>query len=147
MNLKTIIKTTSGHVYINIDKNIIVLEILNDKYNQEEFITIITTIKKLLEECENKKKQYFLIFDIKNVGMYPLSCYHRLKDALEETREILRKILHSTCVIVIPNFTTPIVKFFFNIYKPVRPAYIVETYDAAYEHFEDPKNINDFKFT
>lgn len=146
MSLNTIIKKDIGHVYIDINKNIIVLEILNDKYNQEELILYIETIKKLLEEAEKNKKKYFLIFDIRNVGMYPLSCYHKLKDALEETKEILKKILHATCVIIIPNFTTPIVKFFFNIYEPVRPAYLVENYNEAYKHFENSENLNNFKF-
>jgi hypothetical protein len=138
----TIMKSTSGHIYVDTVKSILHLEILNEKYNKEEFTQLCTVFKMFLQECFTKKQKYYLIFHTQKIGVYPLSCYGIIKDILEEIKPILHKILHSTCVLVEPNLTSHILKFFFSIYTPARPATVITDIKESEAYFAVPKNQN-----
>lgn len=142
MNNLTIIKSTSGHIYVDVEKSILNLEILNEKYNAEEFTELCTTFKNFLEEALKHKKKYYVIFHTQNIGVYPLTCYGTIKDVLEQIKPTLIKVLHSTCVLVEPNFTSHILKFFFSIYTPVRPAKVINKLSEAEPYFLKPENQN-----
>ena len=138
----TIMKSDSGHIYVDTDKSILNLEILNEKYNKEEFTNLCNVFKMFLEECLTNKKKYYLIFHTQKIGIYPLSCYGIIKDILDEIKTVLKKILHSTCVLVEPNLTSHILKFFFSIYTPVRPATVITEINEAVPYFALPINQN-----
>lgn len=138
----TITKSESGHIYVEPDKSILHLEILNEKYNKEEFTQLCNVFKMFLEECLVKKIKYYLIFHTQKIGVYPLSCYGIIKDILEDIKPVLQKILHSTCVLVEPNLTSHILKFFFSIYTPVRPATVITDINEASPYFALPVNQN-----
>lgn len=138
----TIMKSKSGHIYVEPDKSILHLEILNEKYNKEEFTELCTVFKTFLEESLLNKKKYYIIFHTQKIGIYPLSCYGIIKDVLENIQPILEKILHSSCVLVEPNLTSHILKFFFSIYTPVRPATIITDISESINYFALPKNQN-----
>ena len=138
----TITKADSGHIYVDTINSIIHLEILNEKYNKEEFTQLCNVFKMFLQECLVKKKKYYLIFHTQKIGIYPLSCYGIIKDMLEEIKPVLQKILHSTCVLVEPNLTSHILKFFFSIYTPVRPATIITNISESTEYFTKPECQN-----
>lgn len=133
-DIQTIIKLTIGHIYVESSKSILHLEILNETYNKEEFIQLCDVLKIFLKECITNEKKYYLIFHTQKIGVYPLSCYGIIKDMLEEIKPVLEKVLHATCVLVEPNLTSHILKFFFSIYKPVRPAEVITRIDEA-PHF------------
>ena len=138
----TIMKSESGHIYVDTVKSILHLEILNEKYNKEEFTHLCQVFKMFLQECLINKKKYYLIFHTQKIGVYPLSCYGIIKDILEEIKPVLQKILHSTCVLVEPNLTSHILKFFFSIYTPVRPATVITEMAEADTYFALAINQN-----
>lgn len=138
----TIMKSESGHIYVDTVKSILHLEILNEKYNKEEFTQLCQIFKMFLQECLTNKKKYYLIFHTQKIGVYPLSCYGIIKDILEEIKPVLQKILHCTCVLVEPNLTSHILKFFFSIYTPVRPATVITELSEAEPYFALPINQN-----
>ena len=141
-DIVTIIKSESGHMYVDTVKSILHLEILNEKYNKEEFTQLCQAFKMFLQECLTSKKKYFVIFHTQKIGVYPLSCYEIIKDILVESKPVLQKILHSTCVLVEPNLTSHILRFFFSIYTPVRPATVITEIEEAYVYFALPINQN-----
>jgi glycosyltransferase involved in cell wall biosynthesis len=138
----TITKSESGHIYVDTVNSILHLEILNEKYNKEEFTQLYQVFKMFLLECLTNKKKYYLIFHTQKIGVYPLSCYGIIKDILEEIKPVLQKILHCTCVLVEPNLTSHILKFFFSIYTPVRPATVITELSEAESYFALPINQN-----
>lgn len=138
----TIMKSESGHIYVDTVNSILHLEILNEKYNKEEFTQLCQVFKMFLQECLTNKKKYYLIFHTQKIGVYPLSCYGIIKDILEEIKPVLQKILHCTCVLVEPNLTSHILKFFFSIYTPVRPATVITELSEAAPYFALPVNQN-----
>ena len=138
----TIIKSESGHIYVDTINSILHLEILNEKYNKEEFIQLCEVFKMFLQECLTNKKKYYLVFHTQKIGVYPLSCYGIIKDTLEEIKPVLQKILHCTCVLIEPNLTSHILKFFFSIYTPVRPATVITELTEALPYFALPVNQN-----
>lgn len=138
----TIMKSESGHIYADTVNSILHLEILNEKYNKEEFTELCNVFKMFLQECLINKKKYYLIFHTQKIGVYPLSCYGIIKDMLEEIKPVLQKILHCTCVLVEPNLTSHILKFFFSIYTPVRPATVITELKEAETYFALPVNQN-----
>lgn len=141
-DIVSIMKSESGHIYVDPDKSILHLEILNEKYNKEEFTQLFNVFKMFLEECVTNKKKYYVIFHTQKIGVYPLSCYGIIKDILEDIKPVLQKILHSTCVIVEPNLTSHILKFFFSIYTPVRPATVITDINESVAYFALPNNQN-----
>ena len=138
----TIMKSESGHIYVDTVNSILHLEILNEKYNKEEFTELCNVFKMFLQECLINKKKYYLIFHTQKIGVYPLSCYGIIKDMLEEIKPVLQKILHCTCVLVEPNLTSHILKFFFSIYTPVRPATVITETSEAVPYFALDENQN-----
>jgi 4-hydroxy-3-methylbut-2-enyl diphosphate reductase IspH len=142
MAIITIIKSESGHIYIDVDKSILHLEILNEKYNKDEFTELVQTFKTCLQECLTNKKKYYVVFHTQKIGVYPLSCYGIIKDVLEEIKPTLLKVLHATCVLVEPNFTSSILKFFFTIYQPVRPAKVINDLAEISDFFSKPECQN-----
>ena len=141
-DIVSIMKSESGHIYVDPDKSILHLEILNEKYNKEEFTQLCNVFKMFLEECVTNKKKYYVIFHTQKIGVYPLSCYGIIKDILEDIKPVLQKILHSTCVLVEPNLTSHILKFFFSIYTPVRPATVITDINESVSYFALPNNQN-----
>jgi len=141
-DIVTIMKSESGHIYVDTVKSILHLEILNEKYNKEEFTQLCQVFKTFLQECLTNKKKYYVVFHTQKIGVYPLSCYGIIKDILEEIKPVLQKILHSTCVLVEPNLTSHILKFFFSIYTPVRPATVITEITEADPYFALPINQN-----
>ena len=142
----TIISVDSGHIYVDVERSILHLEILNEHFNMEDFTNLLNVFKQFILSATETQKKYYLMFHAQKIGIYPLSCYGTIKDLLEEIGPSIKKIIHATCVIVEPNVTSSILKFFFSIYQPVRPAKIAEKIDEAYEFFKDPNCINSEPF-
>lgn len=140
LNIKTVIKSSSGHIFVDTDNNILNLIILNKEYNKEEFTSLCVCLKEFFNQAFINKKKYYLIFDVRNIGVYPLYCYEQVKKNLEELKNILPYVLHSTCVLVEPNLTAHILNFFFKIYKPVRPAKIITSLDQSMPFFNENMN-------
>ena len=141
-DIVTIIKSESVHAYIDTVKSILHVEILNEKYNKEEFTQLCQAFKMFLQECFTSKKKYYVIVHTQKMGVYPLSCYEIIKDILVENKLVLQNNLHCTCVLVEPNLTSHILKFFFNIYTPVRPATVITEIKEADAYFALPINQN-----
>ena len=140
VNTQEIIRTNSGHMFVDTENNILNLKILNEKYNNEEFLQLCTVLKEFFKQSYENKNKFYLVFDVRIIGLYPLSCYDKIKKTLEELSKIIPFVLHSTCVVVDKTFVSQILKFFFSIYKPLRPAKIVNEYNEIPDFFN--ANIN-----
>lgn len=144
INTHTIIETNSGHIFVDTCNSILNLKILNEKYNNDEFMQLCLTLKEFFNQAYKNKIKYFLLFDVRKIGPYPLGCYDNIKKTLEELSSIIPYVLHSTCVIVDKNFASQILKFFFNIYKPLRPAKIINIDSEAIDFFNNNLNTKVF---
>lgn len=143
-NIQEIIRTNSGHIFVDTENNILNLKILNEKYNNEEFLQLCTVLKEFFKQSYENKNKFYLIFDVRIIGLYPLGCYDKIKKTLEELSNVIPYVLHSTCVVVDKTFVSQILKFFFSIYKPLRPAKIVNEYAEIPDFFNT--NINNKQF-
>lgn len=144
IDTKTIIKTNSGLIFVDTVNNILNLKILNEKYNNQEFLELCFTLKEFFKQAFTNKLKYYLVFDVRKIGPYPLSCYDKVKKTLEELSSVIPLVLHCTCVIVDKNLVSQILKFFFNIYKPHRPAKIINQDHEAIEFFNNNTNTTGF---
>lgn len=144
VTIQTIIETTSGHIFVDTVNNILNLKVLNEKYNNDEFIQLCLTLKEFFNQAYKNKMKYFLLFDVRQIGPYPLGCYDKVKKTLEELSSIIPYVLHSTCVVVDKNLASQILKFFFNIYKPLRPAKIINIDYEAIDFFNNNINMQIF---
>lgn len=143
-NIQEIIRTNSGHIFVDTENNILNLKILNEKYNNEEFLQLCTVLKEFFKQSYENKNKFYLVFDVRIIGLYPLGCYDKIKKTLEELSNVIPYVLHSTCVVVDKTFVSQILKFFFSIYKPLRPAKIVNEYNEIPDFFNANINNKDF---
>ena len=136
-NILTIIKSNSAHIFVDTSNSILNLEILDQKFNKEEFNNLCSGLTEFFLQAYKHNLKYFLIFDVRKIGIYPLSCYEEIKKTLEALKSVLPNVLHSTCIITEPSVSSHILTFFFKIYKPVRPAKIITSKDEIKPFFEE----------
>jgi hypothetical protein len=138
----SIVQTDSGHIYLDQDKHILNLEILNDTYNSTEFKQLCEVFKTYIQEAANNNQKHYVILHATKLGIYPLNCYTVIVDMLVSLESYFKKILNSTCILVEQNSMSNILKFIFNIYDNVRPAKVIHDINEAYDFFSLPENQN-----
>ena len=140
MNNITLIKLNTVHLYINLEKKIITLEVLNSNYSKEDYITVLEYFKNFWILAKEQKVKYFLIIKINSIGIYPLNFYNNLINCLNQLDDIFKEYLHS-CVFLCDG-SSPLVmlKPLFSMYKFVRPYTICKSYEEVLVYFSKDEN-------
>lgn len=140
LDIITLIKLNTVHLYFDNNKNIIFFDVLNSTYSKENFSLVLEYFKNFWLLAQEEDKKYYLIIKINSVGIYPLNFYNNLIKCLDEFNDIFKKHLHS-CVFICSNSSPMIIlKPLFTIYKFVRPYHICRTYDEAIMFFNKKQN-------
>lgn len=129
MNNITLIKLTTVHLYLDIQKKIITLEILNTNYSKDEYITVLEYFKNFWILAKEQNVKYYLIVIVNHIGIYPLSFYTNLIKYLNEIQELLSNHLIACCFLCKEDGPIKILKPLFSMYKFVRPYNIAHTYE------------------
>ena len=78
-----------------------------------------------------------MLFDVKELGIYPLQQLDCLKTILISLEQTFNKCLHSTVLLTDNSIVLNIIKPLMNSYKAVRPFDILKTLDEAYTFYNN----------
>lgn len=126
----TLLKNTNGIIYINEFQKIIYIEILDPKYNRENYLELVEYLKNFWILTSYSDKKYRQIFICKYVDIYPLEFYDTFIKTLKSLDNIFQKHLHASCLIndsTAVNILRPIL----NAYKAIRPFKLLKTFDEG----------------
>jgi hypothetical protein len=135
MNNISLIKLETVHLYLDLNKKIITLEVLNSNYSKTESVTLLEYFKNFWILAKEQKVKYNLIIIVNHIGIYPLSFYMNLITYLNEIRELLSEHLIACCFLCKDNGPIQILKPLFSMYKFVRPYSICNTYEEVLQFF------------
>ena len=137
MNNTTLIKLSNVHLYLDINKKIITLDILNKNYSKDEFITLLEYFKNFWILAKEQNVKYYLIIIVNYIGIYPLSFYTNVIKYLNELRELFSQHLIACCFLCKDNGPIKILKPLFSMYKFVRPYKICHNYEDIMQFFKN----------
>lgn len=132
MNKTTIYSNAEINIYIDSDKYILYIDIIDGTYNNKNFLEAIEYYKNFWLLINNSNNKYYQVFIFNNVKLYPLEFYDIVFNTLKSLEEIFRKNLHSSCLINNSN-GIDILRPLLNIYKSVRPFNFVKTLDDGHK--------------
>lgn len=140
MNNITLVKLTTVHLYLDIKKKIIILEILNSNYSKDDYIIVLEYFKNFWILAKEQNVKYYLLVIINNIGIYPLSFYNYLIIFLNEINDLLLNHLICCCFLCKEDAPIKILKPLFSMYKFVRPYNISNTYEDVLLFFNKQLN-------
>ena len=142
MNLISILKLNLGELLVDNSKNILIIKFSSSNYNKNEFLEILQYFKNFWILASEQNKKYYMLFDIKELGIYPLSQLDNFKTILISLEEIFKKSLHCTCLLTDNDLVLTILKPLFNMYKAVRPFSIFKTLEEVQIFYNKLENQN-----
>ena len=140
MNKTIIFSNSKIEIYIDSNRSILYIDIIDGTYNKNEFLEAIEYYKNFWLLINNTNDKYYQVFIFNNVNIYPLEFYDILFKTLKSLEEIFRKNLYSSCLVNNSN-AIDILRPLLNMYKAVRPFNFVKTLDEGYkfiyQHFNN----------
>lgn len=135
MNNITLTKLETVHLYLNLEKKIITLEVLNTLYSKNDYIILLEYFKNFWILAKEQNVNYNLIVIINNIGICPLSFYSNIIIYLNELSDIFSNHLISCCFLCKDNGPIKILKPLFSAYKFIRPYKICHSYEDVLQFF------------
>ena len=135
MNNITLIKFNTFHLYLDIKKKILYLEILNTSYSKKESVLILEYFKNFWILANEKNVKYYMVILINNIGIYPLSFYNNLINYLNDLNDLFKKHLISSCFLCKDYERIKILTPLFNMYKFERPYRVCNSYEEILQFF------------
>ena len=132
MNKTTIYSNTKIQIYIDSDKSILYVDVIDGTYNKNNFLEAVEYYKNFWLLVNNTDDKYYQVFIFNNVKFYPLEFYDIVFKTLKSLEEIFGKNLHSSCLVNDSN-AMDILRPLHNMYKAVRPFNFVKTLDEGYK--------------
>ena len=132
MNKTTIYSNSEIQLYIDSDKSILYIDVVDGTYNKNNFLEAIEYYKNFWLLVNNTDDKYYQVFIFNNVKFYPLEFYDIVFKSLKSLEEIFRKNLYSSCLVNDSN-AIDILRPLLNMYKAVRPFNFVKTLDEGYK--------------
>lgn len=132
MNKTIIYFNESMEIYIDSEKKILYVDILDGKYNKNNFIQAIEYYKNFWVLVNNSDDKYYQIFILNNTTFYPLEFYDLVFKTLKSLEDIFKKNLYSSCGVNDSN-AMDIFRPLLNMYKAVRPFKFVKTLEDSYD--------------
>lgn len=142
MNLISILKLNLGEILVDNNKNVLIIKFSSSNYNKTEFLEILEYFKNFWILASEQNKKYYMLFDIKELGIYPLSQLDNFKTILISLEEVFKKSLHCTCLLTDNDLVLTILKPLFNMYKAVRPFSIFKTLEEVQIFYNKSENQN-----
>ena len=140
MNKTIIYSNTEIQLYIDSDKSILYIDIIDGTYNKINFLEAVEYYKNFWLLVNNTDDKYYQVFIFNNVKFYPLEFYDIVFKTLKSLEEIFRKNLYSSCLVNDSN-AMDILRPLLNMYKAVRPFNFVKTLDEGHKFmFENVNN-------
>ena len=122
--MNSLLQNANFHIYLADDT--LVIDIINGKYNKENFMSGIQYLQNFWLLIANTDDKYHQMFIFNDVGLYPLDFYTSIISTLKSLESIYKTHLHSSCVVSNSN-AFEIMKPVLNMYKAVRPFKFVST--------------------
>lgn len=132
MNKTIIYKNSKIEIYLDIDKDILFIDIIDGNYNKNNFNEALEYYKNFWILINNSDKKYYQVFIFNNVNFYPLEFYDLIFKTLKNLEEIFKEKLYSSCLINNSN-AIDILKPLLNLYKAIRPFRFVRTKEEGYK--------------
>ena len=131
MNKTVIYSNESIELFIDSDKKILYIDVLNEKYDKDNFLQAIEYYKNFWVLVSNSDDKYYQIFILNNTTFYPFEIYDLVFKTLQSLEDIFKKNLYSSCVVNDSN-AMDIFRPLLNMYKAVRPFKFVKTLEDSY---------------
>ena len=132
MNKTTIYSNTEIQIYIDSDKSILYVDVIDGTYNKNNFLEAVEYYKNFWLLVNNTDDKYYQVFIFNNIKFYPLEFYDIVFKTLKSLEEIFGKNLHSSCLVNDSN-AMDILRPLLNMYKAVRPFNFVKTLDDGHK--------------
>ena len=132
MNKTNIYSNTEIQLYIDSDKSILYIDVVDGTYNKKNFMEAIEYYKNFWLLVNNTNHKYYQVFIFNNIKFYPLEFYDTVFKTLKSLEEIFVKNLYSSCLVNDSN-AIDILRPLLNMYKAVRPFNFVKTLDEGYK--------------
>ena len=131
MNKTIIYSSNEIQIYIDNDKYILYVDIIDGTYNNnfKDAVEYYKNFWILINESDTK---YYQVFLFNNVKLYPLEFYEIIFKTLKSLEKIYEKNLYSSCLVNDSN-AIDILKPLLNMYKAVRPFNFVKDLDEGYK--------------
>uniref|UniRef100_A0A6C0LEH6 CRAL-TRIO domain-containing protein n=1 Tax=viral metagenome TaxID=1070528 RepID=A0A6C0LEH6_9ZZZZ len=132
MDKTTIYKNTEIQMYIDYDKSIFYVDVIDGTYNRNNFLEAVEYYKNFWLLVNNTDDKYYQVFIFNNVKFYPLEFYDIVFKTLKSLEEIFRKNLYNSCLVNDSN-AMDMLRPLLNMYKAVRPFNFVKTLDEGHK--------------
>ena len=129
MNNISLIKLETVHLYLDLNKKIITLEVLNSNYSKTESVTLLEYFKNFWILAKEQNVIYNLIIKLDNISFYSLNFYNYLVKYLIELNDIFKTNLHACAFLCNINNISTILNPLFSMYKFNKPLTICNTYE------------------
>lgn len=140
-NITSIYQNNTVSIYIDSNKKILYVDIIDGEYNKENFFSAIEYYKNFWILIEKSNEKYYQIFIFNKVKFYPLEFYDNVFKTLKSLEDNFKKTLHSSCLVNDSN-AMDIFRPLLNMYKAVRPFNFVKTLEDGYDFISKNKLVN-----
>lgn len=142
MSLISLIKLDLGELIVDNEKKIFIIKFSKENFIKDQFFTLLEYFKNFWLLAKEQNIKYYMLFDIKELGIYPLNRLEEMKNVLINLESIFLKSLHCSCLLTDNDIVITILKPLFNMYKAVRPFSIFKTKEEVYSFYAQSKNQN-----
>lgn len=118
-------------VKVDQERKILYVEVINGKYNKENFVNGIEYYKNFWILVNSTNDKYYQMFLFNDAQIYPLEFYDLIFKTLKSLEQIFKINLHSSCLVNDSN-AMDILRPLLNMYKAVRPFNFVKTIEDGY---------------
>ena len=140
MSLISILKLKLAEILLDKSKNIFIIKFTNNNYNRDEFTQLLEYFNNFWLLANEQNNKYYMLFDVKEIGIFPLQQLDNIKNILISLEDIFKKCLHSSVLLTDNEIVLNIIKPLLNSYSAVRPFDILKTLDEAYVFYSNNSN-------
>ena len=141
-NITSLLKIDTAHIYIDIQKKILHLELYTNNFSKENSSMILEYVKNFWILANENNNKYYMIIDVKNVGIFPLSLLENIKECMLALEPIFNSNLHSVSLITDSDIIRALFKPLILLFPSGRPFTFVKDYTEALIYFKNPDNQN-----
>ena len=126
-------QTNLFNLYLIKNRNILHLDIISNKYNEDLYILLLEYFKNFWKIISEKNNKYFLIFNFKNVPLLPLNIFDKMIGILLSLNKIFLHNLNITYIIDNNNDISQIFYFLNSKYKSIKKIKLISKLENSYK--------------
>jgi hypothetical protein len=142
MSVISLIKGNLAEILLDNNKNILIIKFTKSNYDEDDFDLLLEYFKNFWILAYEQNKKYFMLFDIKEIGFFPLQKLDSFKKLLISLEKYFIHSLHCSSLLTNNDLVLLILKPLLNAYKAVRPFNIFNTIEEVIIFFNKNKNEN-----